>query len=574
MTEVTLTTSDQSFKPSAHVTLIVGPNNVGKSAVLEGIRREISSHPSSRPNNLPGPIARVSVEMPAYNEFADRIKERTRFYEAGTRHDRKSFHANTFLLPDGDEVSDTQMQDACKQNDHFGQIASVLVTHLKAEGRGGVLASRDVPDLTGTQEQLMPIQKLFEDRRLESTLSGYMERAFNTPLLVNRHAGRKVHIHIGSVDVEEQRIGESHEYLRELLKLPYLARQGAGMQAFMGTILTLSTDIRDIVLLDEPETFLHPPQARLLGQIIAEISANDGPQVIVATHSNDFVRGVVDAAKVAADVSVVRVTRPTDAENNVAQVHPDSIKDLYKDPLMRYSHILDGIFYKGVVLCEAESDCTYYSAVLGAMEGSDGLPSSDLLFTHCGGKNRLRRAYAALDAAAVPTAVIADIDLLSNRDEFKRLFEAMGGTFTDIEGRYNVLSSSIRDGKVEATRDHVRDSIAEIIEKSGAKTLSRQEVEQIVAVVKPESGWKQVKKKGHGAINRGDPMDAFGDILGASRRIGLFILPVGELESFHSKIGGNKQVWLQHVLEHELFAKESEAWSLIRDVRAFVSESQ
>jgi predicted ATPase len=60
------------------------------------------------------------------------------------------------------------------------------------------------------------------------------------------------------------------------------------------------------ILLDEPEAFLHPPQARRL----AEIVANEVPgecQVIIATHNDAFVRALLDAS--AERVILARIVR-------------------------------------------------------------------------------------------------------------------------------------------------------------------------------------------------------------------------------------------------------------------------
>ncbi|GAA4712977.1 hypothetical protein GCM10023349_35170 [Nocardioides conyzicola] len=346
------------------------------------------------------------------------------------------------------------------------------------------------------------------------------------------------------------------------------------MQAFMGTVLTLAAGGIDLVFMDEPETFLHPPQARLLGELVAEMSRATDTQVIVATHSDDFVQGVITGSKEDVDVSIVRITRPSDTENKLAQVAPEAIKSIYKDSLLRFSNLLDGIFYKGVVICEAESDCTYYSASLANVEDTDGLGASDLLFTHVGGKDRMARAYSALNAAAVPTAVIADVDLLADKNKFEELFETMGGDFGVVSASYNVLDASVRTLKVEPIRNDVRSKVAEILDRSQNPIIDRRDLTEMLDLLKAESGWKQIKRKGAGAIDTGDPTAAFASVIAACRAVGLFILPVGELERFHPNVGGNKQAWLRQALEHELFKTSGESQDLVRSVRAFVASRQ
>ncbi len=568
---INLTTVGQAILASEHVTLIVGPNNVGKSAILVGIHREIATEPGTQQLPVVGPVSSVVVQMPAADEFTVLINERAKLFAPGI-FPQGTYYQPTFVFPNGTAIPQSVVVGLQSRSDRFGALAGSMMLLMGPEGRGGVLASQGLPDLMANPAR-SPMQQLWEDRELEKKIDIYMQRAFGRRLLVNRHAGANVHLHIGEVTADEPQMGVKSNYLDEVMKLPLLAAQGSGMLAFMGTILTLATGTYDIVLLDEPETFLHPPQARLLGEVVAEMSRDGGPQVIVATHSDDFVQGVINASKDDADVSVVRLTRPSDHENRVAQVDPDSIKSLYRDPLLRYSKIMDGIFYKGVVVCEAESDCTYYSATLGHVEDTDGLNASDLLFAQCGGKDRFKRAHQALDAA-VPTAIVADIDILADKAKFQDLFEAMGGNFPSIQASYNVLESSVKNHSATPERAKVRTEMRAVLDGSADPHFAKSELDRIGELIKSESGWRQIKRKGAGAIDTGDPTAAFNSILAASKLVGLFILPVGELERFHSDVSGNKQEWLRKVLEQELFRTSQEAHDLMREVREFVAANQ
>ena len=73
------------------------------------------------------------------------------------------------------------------------------------------------------------------------------------------------------------------DYLGQLRKLPKLEDQGDGVRNYMGLILNMLAGHHDIILIDEPEAFLHPPQARLLARILAERASKQ--QLFLATHS-------------------------------------------------------------------------------------------------------------------------------------------------------------------------------------------------------------------------------------------------------------------------------------------------
>ena len=57
----------------------------------------------------------------------------------------------------------------------------------------------------------------------------------------------------------------SDELVDRLAALPLIETQSDGVRAFAGLLLTLIAVRHPVLLLDEPETFLHPPQARAFG---------------------------------------------------------------------------------------------------------------------------------------------------------------------------------------------------------------------------------------------------------------------------------------------------------------------
>ena len=77
--------------------------------------------------------------------------------------------------------------------------------------------------------------------------------------------------------------------LNDLEKLDLLHEQGDGMRSFILVLINAIISNYSIVFIDEPEAFLHPPQAQLLGKILSK----DLPlerQLFLATHSEDFLK--------------------------------------------------------------------------------------------------------------------------------------------------------------------------------------------------------------------------------------------------------------------------------------------
>lgn len=149
--------------------------------------------------------------------------------------------------------------------------------------------------------------------------------------------------------------------------------------------------------------------------------------------------------------TIVRLTRKGEI-NHAAVLDEQDVKDLWSDPLLRYSNVLDGLFHDAVVLYESDSDCRYYQAVLDATgaqqpQDDDGEPPErglQILFTHCGGKARMSSVIDALSAVKVPVIVVVDFDVLREANHVKKLVVSVGGSFEgDIKQDLTVLQAAL-----------------------------------------------------------------------------------------------------------------------------------
>ena len=115
-----------------------------------------------------------------------------------------------------------------------------------------------------------------------------------------------------------------------------------------------------ITLIDEPEAFLHPPQARLIGKMLAKNNPNER-QLFISTHSEDFLQGLLDADN--KNVKIIRINRMKSI-NYMSVLQNSEIKLFWSNPLLRYSKILNGLFHEKVIVCESDYDCMFYNAVI------------------------------------------------------------------------------------------------------------------------------------------------------------------------------------------------------------------
>lgn len=531
-TDVTISPND--------VVLVVGPNNAGKSAGLRAIRDKLqnAAHMSPVLQNLQ--IHRTG----SLDDFSSWLL-------GWTVRQMESSPENPVYQALGHALHQSQAHSDWQRGDHvLGGLARWFCHLLSADERlqicnppGNIALARDNPS--------HPIHFLLRDDKLETRLSSKFRKAFGVDLVVHRNAGNQVPLHIGERPTptgDEDRVSIS--YIERLEKLPTLHSQGDGMRSFAGVLLATSVGRESIMLIDEPEAFLHPPQARLLGTTLVQ-DRNKERQLFIATHSTDILRGVLDAES--PDVRVIRIRR-SGSTNTVRLLSNERIKELWGDPLLRYSNILDGLFHERVVVCEADADCRFYSAILDAtMAGrTDDARRPDLMFTHCGGKARLPVVIRALREVDVPVRAVADFDVLSEEEPLKSIGESLGIDWSEIQADWRLVKTSVDSKKPDLNSDEVKKSIGELLSAVTTAIFPPKTKAEILTVLKRSSPWAHAKLVGKAFVPSGDPSKACERLLSKLRAGGLHVVEVGELEGYVRTEGGHGPKWVNAVLTREL----------------------
>ena len=110
----------------------------------------------------------------------------------------------------------------------------------------------------------------------------------------------------------------------------------------------------------------------------------------------------------------------------------------------------------------------------------------------------------------------------------------------------------------------IREELLAILDASNTPTLSRTEAEALRAPIRWEDGWKAAKESGLAGIARGQETNDAEALLTRLREVGLFVVPVGELEGWVREVGNKGPKWVVEVLERGLHADPD------APVRAFV----
>ena len=514
------------------IVALVGPNNSGKTSAL----REIQ-HSGGSAKNV-GPVLRTI-------SFVKRgtATELKQWLEQNVQKVQEKYREGMLYSWLGSGCREDEVEGYWKGSD-LKSLNGILCNLIDVEKRLEV-ANKQEPIDFFLEAPSHPMHVLFKNTVLEQKVNEAFKAAFKTGLVLNRGGGKAIAFHVG--EKPELGLGEdslSPNYFNQLRQLPFLHNQGHGMRSFAGCILHAFTSPAFIQLLDEPEAFLHPPHAKLLASLLAR-SITTNRQLIIATHSGDFLRGLLDAN--IASLRVIRLTREGSV-NHVHELDGNSIRTLWADPVLRFSNVLDAIFHDGVVICEADSDCRFYSAILGAVLEKRGEISPDVMFAASGGKDRMPVIIQALRRLGVKIRVIADFDVLRDEGTLFAIVHALGGDSNLVEPLWRQLKTNVQSQTPPLSTNQVREKITSTLDETKMASVSDRTVETIKQALKATSPWHYAKLAGVNTLASGQPRAKLDELLNYLKCCGLFVVSCGEIERFVPSIGAHGPKWVAQAL--------------------------
>lgn len=507
-----ITFNDGTPLPLEHNSIVVftGANNSGKSQVLKDIENQSNSS-----DNSP-----AIVIKDAEFEFLGKIDEKSILSNRFIHNNDGKYR----LLEADATFSKEELERFWQQHKLWRSLHKLFVKRLSTEER---FISSNPLQRNGYPER-HPIFKLNRSEKLAKKISNYFHQAFGVDLIVNRNEMQTIPLHVGqSPDKKAFTIDKQDDYYNQVALLPKLQEQGDGMRSFASILLDTFTSDYTITLIDEPEAFLHPPQARVLGKMLAKNNPSNR-QLFISTHSEDFLQGLLDTDN--KNVTVIRINRINNI-NKMSILKNNEIKELWGNPILRYSNILSGLFHEKVVVCESDYDCLFYNAIINAIYEQNGEIAPDILFTHCGGKSRIKDVVYALKAVNVPVVAICDFDILNEKQNFKPLATSF---------KLNWETSLAADMKI-------------IYDSMNAKNSNGNDA------------WKQIKKIGKAGFTDDEPA-AYERVEKVCKSVGLFVIPLGEIECFDKTINKEKKEWVYNVLEKYNLATETK----LEEARKFI----
>lgn len=533
-----ISTKDGEIIEIGKFTLLVGPNNVGKSQTLKDIHRKlVKGHKAE--TTL---ISSIKIDCPTtFEGLYDGLDIRVDQMNIG-------HHIIDSVTSDFDQNSmirvqlEPHRQQFEKSTDldytYLG-LSKFRVFYMDSESRLKISSKSPnyIPDETSPKNLLQALYGSLGE--FDEKLKDAFQSTFGMNIKLDYSSGLELRL---AVSKEFEEIPEDPRAAYPVMKkYPSIELQGDGFRSFVAVVLSLLLSKDKVVLLDEPEAFLHPEQARRLGKWISDHVESFPCQILVATHNSNFLSGLLSGKQPA---DIYRLNRINDS-TSFNKITSDATQALSKSPILSSQRVLEGIFSQGVVVCEYDTDRVIYNSVAVHEHGKQ-----EILFIHAHNKQTIKDVVKLLKDASIPTAAIIDIDILNSEADLSNAISAFSSESdqTEIISLRAELATHIEEVPEEVITEELKQNVAELLEQLNNKehTLSgaRGALKRIRA---GSTKWSKIKKDGIGALAEEFRQKAQ-RIIDESLSVGLYIVPVGELEGW-IKLEVRKNRWTLPALE-------------------------
>lgn len=508
------------------VVLLVGPNNSGKSLALREIENWcIGKNPTTKVVD----VDRLGVLMPDTAEEAIEFLQQFKTkpppnqpigdgeiwiafptFRPGEPVHQERFNPNFFSMLFNSH--DPQRQEACKQ------LTRILTVRLDGRARFALSDPQPAGDLQSQPQN--HLWTLFRNDEAREKVRALTRDAFGLYFVIDPTAMTQFRVRMSSrppeTKAEEQALDNNARAFHQGATL--ITELGDGIQTFTGLVSAVLSLPYQILLIDEPEAYLHPPLARRLGQNLCNLTKDRRASLIVATHSADFVMGCIESG---ANVQILRFT----FENPRATTRlldAIELKKLMNDPLLRSTQALRGLFHKAVVVTESDKDRAFYEEINYRLQ-VEGRGISDALFMNAQNWQTISRVVRPLRVLGIPAAAIMDLDVLEQEEQSWESIYDVFAVDASTRTRIEQCRQRVSQGLHTTPNMHDVNDKRKCYKLNGIAAIPREYQTNVCTLIKELAEY------------------------------GLFIVPVGEVESWFARDGvshDSKRDWLPRVFSY------------------------
>lgn len=319
----------------------------------------------------------------------------------------------------------------------------------------------------------------------------------------------------------------------------HIPELGDGVRTSVGLVSAVMSVPHRILLIDEPEAFLHPTLARRVGTVLSATAREREASLIVATHSAEFLMGCIQATP---DLRIIRLTY-TSGTPTARSIEPAEIIGLMNDPLLRSANALRALFHRAVIVTEGDADRAFYEEVnFRLQQNSRGI--ADALFMNAQNWQTIPRIVAPMRKLGIPAAAIFDFDVLmdENFHHIWPLLNLPAAQLTSLQAERNTIKGYL-EAKTRA-----------VCKAQGTAAFGGAELTEVTTFVNK------------------------------MKEYGVFFVPVGELECWLNALGvqrtANKPKWITDMFTRMganpaqadyVNAGNDDAWTFVEAIEGWIN---
>jgi ABC-type cobalamin/Fe3+-siderophores transport system ATPase subunit len=525
------------------VTVFVGPNNSGKSKVLSEIEQYCRRGSKDASAVILDDLAFSGLPSDKALQAIEHIRQAPNPGEAlhidhifvGSRHGRQQVPLNTLS------------QFVQNPSTNIGAFCQWFLTHstliLDGRNRINLVNQQGGGDLQ--QAPQSSFQVLFRDDAKRHEVRRIVSEAFGSYFVIDPTSLGQLRIRLSQRapvnDLEER--GIHAEAVQFHANAQLIDQASDGVKAFTGIVTEVMAGDPRVLLIDEPEAFLHPSLASKLGYEVSRAALSAEKRVFISTHSPTFVMGCIQSG---APVNIIRLTYRGGVAT--ARVLPSGeILELMRNPLLRSTGVLSGLFYEFVVVTESDADRAFYQEInerLLRFKPEWGIPNC--LFINAQNKQTVQTILRPLRKLGIPAAGVVDIDVIKEG----------GNTWTNLLSAANV--PTIAHNSLATMRAAVKQAM--------------------------DATGRDMKRDGGVTILKQSDQEAAKSLLAQLGEYGVFVVPGGELESWLKQLGasGHGPSWLISVFEKMgedpsasdyLKPSSDDVWSFVHELKHWLIDA-
>lgn len=254
-------------------------------------------------------------------------------------------------------------------------------------------------------------QHLFRDDALRSRYSNLVRKSLGSYAVLDPTNLGQLRLRLSSSAPPSPEVerGLTSQSIAFHASAQHIQQASDGAKAFTGILAEILAGDPKVLLMDEPEAFLHPALAFNLGLEVANSLAASDKRMFVSTHSPQFLMGCIQSG---VPINVVRLTYSNGVAT--ARLLPSAeIIRLMRNPLLRSMGVVSALFYESVVVTEADPDRAFYQEINERLLRSGrGIPNC--VFLNAQNKQTIPAILGPLRRLGIPTAAIYDVDFIKD----------------------------------------------------------------------------------------------------------------------------------------------------------------